>query len=583
MTKHIITLGQFDDGKPVEFDLGIFNRTKGSFIANSGGGKTFGMGTLIERSIEHIQWVIVDPEGEYSPLRKMFPKILLVGEEGELPVNAKTAKLLARKIMENRLSTIIDLYGLLSIRADWTADFITALINMPKDLWSPVIVAIDEAHRLAPEVPEGNKVEREAVGRSRQAITSLADSGRKQLRGVIVASQRVSKLAANARAELRNRFIGLHVQDIDRQRAADDLGFSKQQALALRDMEPGQFYAFGPAFGFKGIQLIQMDLPQTPFPKPGAQRLVKVPPPDDALKMVVQQMGDLPMQVQAEGDRLTAVESQNVELKRRLQTLQIQLEQRPPVTTPPEIQRVEVPVFTKEQESLLKRLVANTATVVDRSSEITEQIGRLLELPKQLQPLIQFLAKVTIPAPTHFNVTRGSDNTIYAYGKPKQIAERIDVGVGVGSGKLPVGEMKILTACAQHRNGCTRQQLTVLTGYKRSSRDAYIARLLQKALIGVDDGRLYASVHGVAELGNNFKPLPVGDDLQAYWSSHLPEGERVIYEQVLLAYPKALARDEVDGRYKRSSRNAYIARLLAKELITTPTAGQVRASDDLFD
>ena len=68
-------------------------------------------------------------------------------------------------------------------------------------------------------------------------------------------------MAADARAELRNRFVGLHVQDIDRQRAADDLGFTKAQARELRDLGAGQFSAYGPALSAPGIVKLQIDLP----------------------------------------------------------------------------------------------------------------------------------------------------------------------------------------------------------------------------------------------------------------------------------------------------------------------------------
>src|SRR5581483_1305085 len=39
--------------------------------------------------------------------------------------------------------------------------------------------------------------------------------------------------------------------------------------------------------------------------------------------------------------------------------------------------------------------------------------------------------------------------------------------------ELPRGEIAVLTACAQHSDGCDRDQLSILTGYKRSTRDAY--------------------------------------------------------------------------------------------------------------
>ena len=52
-----------------------------------------------------------------------------------------------------------------------------------------------------------------------------------------------------------------------------------------------------------------------------------------------------------------------------------------------------------------------------------------------------------------------------------------------GSVSLPPGELATLTACIQFPEGLRREQLTVLTQYKRSSRDAYIQRLREKGLV----------------------------------------------------------------------------------------------------
>jgi hypothetical protein len=56
--------------------------------------------------------------------------------------------------------------------------------------------------------------------------------------------------------------------------------------------------------------------------------------------------------------------------------------------------------------------------------------------------------------------------------------------VATGNGKLPPGEQAVLIAAVQY-GGVDRDQLSVLTGYKRSSRDAYIARLRDKGLVEV--------------------------------------------------------------------------------------------------
>jgi DNA-binding IclR family transcriptional regulator len=66
----------------------------------------------------------------------------------------------------------------------------------------------------------------------------------------------------------------------------------------------------------------------------------------------------------------------------------------------------------------------------------------------------------------------------------------------------------VLTAIAQHGDaGVTREQLTVLTGFKRSTRDAYVQRLKAKGLIEVSSTAITATAAGVAALGSDFEPF----------------------------------------------------------------------------
>jgi hypothetical protein len=148
---------------------------------------------------------------------------------------------------------------------------------------------------------------------------------------------------------------------------------------------------------------------------------------------------------------------------------------------------------------------------------------------------------------------------------------------------LPKGERICLTAIAQHRDGVTREQLTVLTSYKRSSRDTYLQRLRERGHIAQLDGRLFSTPEGDAALGPDFERLPVGDDLREHWLARLPEGERRVLEAVIGFYPDAATKAEIDEAtdYKRSSRDTYIQRLRARELVITDRDG-VRAADTLF-
>jgi DNA-binding IclR family transcriptional regulator len=146
------------------------------------------------------------------------------------------------------------------------------------------------------------------------------------------------------------------------------------------------------------------------------------------------------------------------------------------------------------------------------------------------------------------------------------------------------GEIKILTAVAQHPGGVTREQLSVLTGYKRSSRDTYLQRLKAAGHVEEASGRIVATEGGKEALGDQYQPLPTGDDLLKYWRSRLPLGELKILDVVVAAYPNAIDKEDIDiaTGYKRSSRDTYLQRLRSRRLIVDAGGGQVRAAEELF-
>ncbi len=576
MSKHLFRIGETEHGDPVRIDLETFVGTRGVFIANSGGGKSYALRTIIEQTARRVQWILIDPEGEYSSLRQMFPEILLVSKEGELPVDVRSAKLLARKVMENRVSAIIDLYSLLDIRANWAAEFISSLINLPRDLWSPVIVAIDEAHRLAPETPSGNREEREQLNRSRRAIILLADSGRKQARGAIIASQRVSKLAADARAELRNRFIGLTVQDLDRDRAADDLGFTKAQARALRDLNAGEFYAYGPAFvNLKGIVKIRFDLPQTQHPKPGSQRLVDVPPASEALKLIVTQIGDLPHEVEQEANDLAAAHKRVAQLERELRAHPV-----PAAVTTPQtiIQRVEIPIFKDGEVARLQGVADQLVTVGNQLVVVSREITGAIQTAVRIKP--------SPPTPLPMR-ERGALTKVHqaAPVAPTQPPPRGTARAGEEI-RLPKAERSILTVLAQYPGGRTLNQVALLAGYAIGTGgfNNAIGALRSKGYIHGGKERLQITDSGFEALGP-VDELPTGQALIDYWMRKLGKAERAAFEVLVRIYPEEIDRDALaaEAGYTPGTGgiNNAIGRLRTLELAVGRV--RLRANETLFE
>jgi hypothetical protein len=173
---------------------------------------------------------------------------------------------------------------------------------------------------------------------------------------------------------------------------------------------------------------------------------------------------------------------------------------------------------------------------------------------------------------------------------PTRLYERGDAELfarlnGRGAGEpLPRGERACLIAIAQHHNGVRREQLTVLTGYKRSSRHAYVQRLGERGCVSRDGERIVATPAGIATLGADYQPLPTGSALREHVLERLPEGERRILEFLIGHYPHAVDRPQIDAatNYQRSSRDAYLQRLGARELVEA-RGREVKASDHLFD
>jgi chromosome segregation and condensation protein ScpB len=153
-----------------------------------------------------------------------------------------------------------------------------------------------------------------------------------------------------------------------------------------------------------------------------------------------------------------------------------------------------------------------------------------------------------------------------------------------GDGAIGKGERRVLAAVAQHQEGVTREQLTVLTGYKRSSRDTYLQRLRARDLV-VDGERITVTDAGLAELGPDFEPLPTGAELLDHWRTKLPSGELAVLEVLVAAYPKPVDREVISEatNYQRSSRDTYLQRLRSRQLVAEAGRGMVRASDQLFE
>lgn len=295
---------------PCEIDIERLMLTKLLVQANSGGGKSWLLRRLLEQTYGSAIQIIIDTEGEFHTLREKFDYVLAAAKGGDCPADTRSAALLARRLLELRVSCIIDISEMKKAdRPRFIRLFLESLIDSPRDLWQPALVIVDEAHLYSPEKEESE---------AHAAVVDLMSRGRKRGFCGVLATQRISKLSKDAAAECNNKLIGRAALDVDMKRAGDELGFTgREQQHALRLLEAGEFFAFGPAISPQVVR-VNVGPVKTTHPEPGNRAAVTVVPPSSKIKAQLAKLADLPKDAEQNEKDVATLRKEVTDLKRQL-------------------------------------------------------------------------------------------------------------------------------------------------------------------------------------------------------------------------------------------------------------------------
>lgn len=246
-----IHFGQIDGGVPLGMSLPKLVDGRLLVQGVSGAGKSWLLRRLLEQTQGRIPQIVVDPEGEFGSLAETLG--LLKIECDKLDGGALAT--MARRAREHSISLVLDLSELdREGQMKALAPFVYALIEAPREHWSPMLVAIDEAHLFAPfggDRAAATSIRKAAIG----AVTDLMSRGRKRGLTGILATQRLARLAKSVASEVHNFLVGMNTLDLDIRRAAETIGWDARRAGdRLPLLEPGQFVAVGPAFSRQPAQ-----------------------------------------------------------------------------------------------------------------------------------------------------------------------------------------------------------------------------------------------------------------------------------------------------------------------------------------
>lgn len=559
-----------------------------AFLGGTGSGKTSGAKSgIVERALDAGERVLViDPTSAWWGLRlgkdgkgKGFPVYIFGGDHGDYPLRARDAEVLAEAFATSSDSAIFDT-SLMTVteRTQFFTDFAEAIRRKNR---GPLKLVIDEAHLF---MPQSGAKSGGAVPAMLHAGNNLVSLGRSRGLRITLISQRPAKLHKDSLTQVQTLVAMRLMAPQDRAAINDwvadqaDPTKGKEIIASLPGLKPGEAWVWAPLAGV--LERVTFPMPRT-FDSSRAPDLADGKGPSLA-----------PINLDALKGRLATVEAETKAndpraLRAELAALKKQMAEavtRKVVADPAELEKAERAGF---ERGIGENARSMKSAILDAASAIAAQAGRVREELTHLEEIsgIHFrnLAKA-IPA------TSTQASTKYAPSYAPKVAPVQHVAASVRpptrqsarTVSLPPGERAVLIAAAQF-DGVEREQLTVLTGYKRSSRDAYIQRLREKGFVDALGSTIVLTEAGGAALPADYEPLPTGADLQAYWLGRLPEGEKRILQVLIAAYPETVERSAIDGAtdYKRSSRDAYLQRMKAKRL-WEPDGSGVRASEVLF-
>jgi hypothetical protein len=603
---------KFDIGPGVECDLDRLLETRLLIQANSGGGKSWLLRRILEQTFGHVQQFIIDTEGEFATMRTSFDYVLVAHDGGDTVADPRIAKLTTQRLLELGASAVLDISELKPRqRIEFVRRVAETLVDAPRKLWHPLLFVVDEAQIFCPQKGDAE---------SMPAINDLMGRARKRGFCPVLATLRLSMLHKDSAMLCQNKMVGQSME-IDAKRAADELGLFGHRWRELQALEPGMFYAFGPAISRQVIQ-VQVTPPVTRPPERGRQS-APPPPPTERIKKLLPQLGDLP--TEAETERRT-VETLTRDLAQARREAMLARRTATPADGALIEQRIAaaVAVALKEPErrgaSLEKTIGASADLLSDVISSFAELQGAIMDIgmPSQsLQELRRLIDEQIADAVAKEREKRTRlERAILAASRaiektsrqltaatngaqpvgvpppgvrpaapvrheappasrepPARTATNFDTGANDLSG-IRAGAVRILRELARrHPLHWTKAQVAQLTGFTASGGTftTYLGDLRRAGFIELAGKEVYATEAGLAAVGEVPAAPMTHDEVMEMWREKMRAGEYRLLEAIAAAgeigIDKQALAAEVEMTMTGGTFNTYIGTLRRNGLI----------------
>jgi hypothetical protein len=616
-------------------------------LGKTGAGKSSALRHIVEHLLAKKKRVcIIDPKGDWWGLKASadgkgagFP-VIAFGDfkndtASDVPINAQSGRHVAELITSGNRPCIIGFRGwMTSHMVQFWIDFASGIFNANS---GELYLVGDEFHNFAPK----GKIMDPQAGKCLHWSNRLMSEGRGLGIVCLIASQRPQKVHNDTLTSCETLVAMRVVHAADRGAVEDWIegagdvkqgkivlyGNKEEKIPGLAQMSRGNAWVWSPEAGY-GPVIVAFPMFKTSFDSfapPQLQKKVSRKDWSDVdLDQVKAKLESVIKEHQANDPRelrkqLSEVRGQMSELQRKLEKSNTPIKSAAAGKPDPKqtIRATEVAKAQRALEAAMKFIVEITTKNFDPSlpeAEVRKAIdgavdqalkrvnaiaesrqrdfdkfktdaGRLL---KQMKTIMEsdVAVKLEVRHNEPFSVApfgrMPTGDKILARERSPLLTGQPAAG---GDVRLGTGERRCAIAIAQHRpNGCAREQLTTLTGFKRSTRNTYLQRLLAGGLVTQSGERFVITQEGLDWIGSDYEPLPTGTALQNYWLQKLPAGESRVLGCVLANSATGLTREQIGEAtgFKRSTRNTYIQRLAARELVTV-SGETVQPRDSLFD
>lgn len=556
-----------------------------AWLGTTGSGKTYGASKLAEQFwYAGAQFVVLDPVGVWYGLRldKTGKKPSTIdipvfgGLHGDMPLDPGAGKLLANLVVDKNLSAIIDVSQFESdaAKARFAADFADQFFHRKKANASAVHLFIEECQEFVPQNPQRGEE------RMLHAFVRMQKLGRNFGIGSSYISQRPQEVNKKALNMAQTLFVFRNTGTHERKAIElwiKDNSLDENIANDLPKIPTGQCHIWSPEF-LKISEMVHI-LEKDTFNASAT--------PEVGKKAKAQSLASIDIKALQESMADTIAAAANEDpalLRKKIQALEGELKKKVAPVAPvgpmgvsqwmeyghkykyAEFFEKQIAARFEETIGKMRFALTNASSTLRKIAELTSRPDVLELTQKDFKLPKDFKPGQIIQIPKSAQLTKKDVDLIERPQITKSEPIARDVSIG---GQMGKGETSILTAAAQLTGGATRPQLTVLTGYKKTTRNRYIQTLQALRYVELEGDRIKASPEGVAALGPTYEPLPTGPELQDHLMRTLPKGEMEILKVLLAHAPNSVEREiltEATG-YQKTTRNRYLQSLAARELV----------------